>query len=79
MHAMGGATGSVDCVDGCEDTGESCTQQCGHCLCSAHVGLLPDDRARLTTALRPLLSLSAPQSTTAQSGHLDPPFRPPVS
>ncbi len=78
MDAVSWATGAEICLDGCDESGESCTQQCGHCLCNAHAGLVPESRAALTSFSTLLLS-PMDQSAVAQSGHLEPPFRPPVS
>ena len=79
LDAVSWATGVEVCVDGCDETEGSCTQQCGHCLCSAHAGLLPDGKTSLLAAQGTLFQLPASHAVTAHSGHLDPPFRPPVS
>ena len=77
MDAVTWAAGGEVCTDDCDDT-ETCTQQCGHCVCSAHAGLVPEARTGLTSVAGVLFS-PASQSAMAQSGHLEPPFRPPVS
>ena len=78
MDAVTWAAGGEVCTDGCDDSTTPCTQQCGHCLCSAHVGLLPDAKVPLTSFFS-ILSSAPRQSAVVQSGHLEPPFRPPVS
>ena len=78
MSAVSFAAGIEVCADGCDDADTPCTQQCGHCLCSMHVGLVPEAKVGLSSSFTLLLRpLSA--SAAVRSGHHEPPFRPPVS
>lgn len=78
MDAVTWATGEEPCGDDCEQTG-TCTQQCGHCVCSVHAGLLPQTDRLVTEPVCVRVGALAPRPAMAQRGHLDPPFRPPVS
>jgi hypothetical protein len=79
MDTLSWVTGSGECADNCEETGDLCTQQCGHCVCSSHTGLLPQVRPALIARSGMRYRVEATDSTMTLSGHLDPPFRPPVS
>lgn len=72
-------SGAQCCADDCDESGAPCTQLCVHCSGGGHHNTLPSiertrvavrgerGRAQSRTTVRPL------------SGHLEPPFRPPVS
>lgn len=66
------------CADDC-DEGTPCTQQCVHCVCGTRLVAAPHE---LTA---PLAGTWSSMARTEQSievqlgGHLEPPFRPPVS
>jgi hypothetical protein len=72
--------GAECCADECEETGNPCTQQCLHCVCGvrAIAAPLPSGPQARTASLT--LSLLSPEVLDVErAGHLDPPFRPPVS
>lgn len=66
------------CADDCDETGDACTQQCGHCITGHNVTVPATERGRATLA-HWLTSVPPVERSGARSGHLDPPFRPPVS
>lgn len=79
VQTAGWLSGAECCADDCEETGEPCTQQCVHCVCGGHNVTLPS-----LELARPALARTASAADTrdrlgARSGHLEPPFRPPVS
>lgn len=68
------------CGDDCERTGEPCTQQCLHCVCGVRAIAAPLATAPLVLAVSTPRTAATPEAMTAElGGHLDPPFRPPVS
>ena len=72
-------TNAPCCSDDCEDSGAPCTQQCMHCVCGAQVLAMATTKpAELSTSRRPM-ARSTHAAEPHSSGHLDPPFRPPVS
>lgn len=73
-------TGAECCADDCDESGSPCTQQCTHCVCGGHnLTLSAPECIRLAIA-RSARSVAGTQAHLgARSGHLDPPFRPPVS
>jgi hypothetical protein len=71
-------SGAECCADDCDESGEPCTQQCVHCVCGGHNAALPfSERARLVVA-RVISAADSEPPASARSGHLEPPFRPPV-
>lgn len=72
-------SGAECCADDCDESGEPCTQQCVHCVCGGHNAALPfSERTRLVVA-RVVSAADTHLRVSARSGHLEPPFRPPVS
>jgi hypothetical protein len=78
VQTSGWLSGEDCCADDCEESGEPCTQQCVHCVCGGHNVTLPSTERTLIVARIPPASLNEDRAE-ARSGHLDPPFRPPVS
>ena len=79
VQTSGWLSGAECCADDCDESGNPCTQQCIHCVCGGHnVTLLSTERSRLATARVPPAEEQQDRAG-ARSGHLDPPFRPPVS
>lgn len=71
-------SGAECCADDCDESGEPCTQQCVHCVCGGHNAALPfSDRTRLEVA-QVMSTADTRPPAGARSGHLEPPFRPPV-
>lgn len=67
------------CADDCDESGVPCTQQCTHCVCGGHNVTLPSFELGRVVAERWVRAPVALLHASARSGHLDPPFRPPVS
>lgn len=73
------AAGVECCADDCEESGVPCTQECTHCVCGGHNVTLPSFEACRVITQRWVRAPVVLLSEGARSGHLDPPFRPPVS
>ena len=67
------------CGDDCEDSGAPCTNQCMHCVCGAQVLAVATEKSADVSAPRSSLARSTFALDLDSSGHLEPPFRPPVS
>lgn len=79
LDVVSWATGADCCLDACDETGKQCTQQCAHCSCSPHM-VATLTALRVRTGIEEQSALRVPgERGVLCSGHLEPPFRPPVS
>lgn len=65
------------CADDCDESGMPCSQACAHCVSGHHVTVPVIASERATFAI--VTNIATSERSSARSGHLDPPFRPPVS
>jgi hypothetical protein len=66
------------CADDCDESGDACTQQCEHCICG-HFVTVPTIASGRALVVQMVTTIPSMERSGARSGHLDPPFRPPVS
>lgn len=68
------------CADGCDESGQPCSQQCVHCVCGARLAVTATDVGVALPAFTGAgLEGAWELHAVALHGHLDPPFRPPAS
>lgn len=72
-------SGAGCCADDCDESGPPCSQHCVHCVCAGHNVTLPCAESIRGAVAVELHSVQTPATVRALSGHLEPPFRPPVS
>lgn len=79
VDTAGWITGAQCCADDCDESGAPCTQLCVHCSGGGHHNTVPSPE-RTRVAVVGERSPAQWQATVRPlSGHLEPPFRPPVS
>lgn len=72
-------TGEECCTDDCEQSGAPCQQECVHCANACHLVALTAVAVMREPVSKVPGRLDTQPQERARSGHLDPPFRPPVS
>jgi len=79
VETAGWLSGADCCADDCEETGAPCTQQCIHCVCGGHNLTLPFVECTRGTVADVTTPVGLHAQASERAGHLEPPFRPPVS
>jgi hypothetical protein len=77
VQASGWLSGAPCCADDCDESGSPCTQQCAHCV--GHTATLPSAERVRVALVRWQTPLRRGDESGPRRGHLEPPFRPPMS